>query len=208
MSTRFHLDLLHPGSAAQTWQEWFVGPRGVRRLALFSLGCAAVLVLVLAAVLPAYWRLSSDLSAVPRLTRDLAAQEADLSVLRSNVQSLAEEAQRQVRWADLLTAIGQQIPSMLKLQLVEAVRSVPPPAPGRAPGAGGRGEATLRIDAMTPLRPGSPTLLEVAQFMAGLMRDPVVNRRFQLKSWEMKPAGATDGVPLLSVSIVLAERTP
>ena len=208
MSTRFHVDLLHPGSAAQTWQEWFVGPRGARHLALFSLACAAALVLFLAAVLPPYWRLSADLVEVPKLRRDLAAQEADLGVLRSNVQSLAAEAQRQVRWAELLTAISHAIPSTLKLQLVEAVRSAPPPAAGQQAGAGARGEATLRIDAVTPLRPGSPTLLEVAQFMAGLMRDPAVSKRFQLKSWEMKPAAATDGVPILSVSIVLAERSP
>ena len=207
MSTRFQVDLLHPGSVPRSWQEWFVGPRGVRRLALSSLGGVAVLVLILAAVIvPTHWRLSSDLSAVPRLRRDLTAQETDLGVLRSNVQALVEEAQRQVRWADLLTALSQQIPSTLKLQLVQAVRATPPAAPGQQGGAVPRPESTLRIDAVTPLRPGSPTLLEVAQFMAGLMRDPAVNKRFQLKSWEIRPPAPAGEVQLLNISIVFAER--
>ena len=209
MRTRFHVDLLHPGSVAPSWQEWFVGPRGVRHLTLFGLGCVAVLVLVPAAViLPTYWRLSSDISEAPRLQRDLAVRDADLGVLRSNLQALAEEAQRQIRWAEVLTAISQQTPATLKVQLVEAVRSAPPTAQGQPAGGAVRPESMLRIDAVTPLRPGSPALVEVAQFMAGLMRDPAVNKRFQLKSWEIKPpAAGTAGVRLLGVSIVLAERT-
>ena len=62
--------------------------------------------------------------------------------------------------------------------------------------------------AVTPLRAGSQPLLDIAQFMAGLMKEPSVNRRFQLKSWEIKPAAsAAQGAPeLLDVNIVLAER--
>ena len=209
MSTRFHVDLLHPGWIAPSWQEWFVGPRGVRRLALVTLGgVAALLVILVTLILPTYWRLSSDLNAVPGLRRDLAARDSDLRVLRSNLQALAEEARRQVRWADLMTTLSQQAPPTLKLQLVEAVRVAPPVAPGQQPGTPARAENTLRIDAVTPLRPGSPALLEVAKFMAGLMRDPVVNKRFQLRSWEIKPgaAASASGAQLLNISIVLAER--
>ena len=51
-------------------------------------------------------------------------------------------------------------------------------------------------------RPGNPPLLDVARFMAGLMRDPAVNRRFQLKSWELKPGGAGEGgTPLLGICV-------
>jgi len=57
---------------------------------------------------------------------------------------------------------------------------------------------------------GSPPLLEVAQFMAALMRDPVVSKRFQLKSWDIKSPGnapATSGAQqVLNVGIVLADR--
>jgi hypothetical protein len=208
MTTRFRVDLLHPGWVAQTWQEWFIGPRGVRRLALFTLaGIAALLVVLVAVIMPAYWRMSSNLNALPGLRRDLAARDTDLALLRSNLQGLTEEARRQVRWAELLTTFSQQIPATLRLQLVEGMRAAPPGS-GQQAAASARAESTLRLDAITPLRPGSPPLLEVAQFMAGLMRDPAVNRRFQLKSWEIKPGTAPgpEGVQMLNIGIVLTER--
>ncbi len=211
MSTRFHVDLLHAGGATQSWQEWFVGPKGVRHLALVALGgVVALLIILVTAILPTYWRLSSDLNAVPGLRRDLAARDSDLGVLRSNVQALAEEARRQVRWAALMTAFSQQVPPTVKLQLVEVGRVAPPAGGGQPSGTPARAENTLRIDAVTPLRPGSPALLEVARFMAGLMRDPAVNKRFQLRSWEIKPGAAAfaGGAQLLNISIVLAERAP
>ncbi|MBI2529147.1 MAG: hypothetical protein HYV93_24565 [Candidatus Rokubacteria bacterium] len=208
MTGRFAVDLLHPGRVAVTWQEWFVGVQGRRRLGFFILGAAGVLLLVLVGgILPTYWRLSADLTAIPRLQKDLAAADADLGLLRTNLQALAAEARRQVRWAELMTAFSQQTPPTLKIQSLESARVAPPPAAGQ-PAQEVRSESLLRIEAITPLRPGSPPLLEVAQFMAGLMRDPVVSRRFQLRSWEIKPpgGGATDPLQFLSISIVLAER--
>ena len=208
MSGRFAVDLLHPGRVAVTWQEWFIGTQGRRRLAFFVLGGAGLLLLVLVGgILPTYWRLSADLDAIPRLQKDLGATEADLGLLRTNLQALATEARRQVRWADLMTAFSQQTPRALKVQVIQSTRTTPTPAAGQQPGDV-RPEATLRIEALTPLRPGSPPLLEVAQFMAGLMRDPAVNKRFQLKSWEIKPpaGGATDGLQLLNITVLLSER--
>ena len=214
MTPRFQIDLLHPGRVAQTWQEWFVGPQGRRRLALFSAVAAGVLLLVLiGGILPTYWRLSSDLRQLPRLQKDLAASEADLTLLRTNIQALTNEAKRQVRWAELLNTFSQQIPPTIKLQKLEAVRvsAAPtgPPRPAGQPAPTVATEELLRIDAVTPVRPGSPPLLEIAQFMAGLMRDPAVNRRFQLKSWEIKPpaASAPDGTQLLHIAITLQEKT-
>lgn len=208
MSGRFAVDLLHPGRVAVTWQEWFIGTQGRRRLAFFVLGGAGLLLLVLAGgILPTYWRLSADLDAIPRLQKDLGATEADLGLLRTNLQALATEARRQVRWADLMTAFSQQTPRALKVQAIQSTRTTPPPVPGQQQGDV-RPESTLRIEALTPLRPGSPPLLEVAQFMAGLMRDPAVNKRFQLKSWEIKPpaGGAADGLQFLNITVVLSER--
>ena len=210
MSSRFRMDLLHPGAdlrqmgwVAQSREEWFTGPDSPRRLALFSLACVAVLVIILVtAILPPYWRLSSDLSAVPGLRRDLAARQTDLDLLKSNLGALAEEARRQIRWGEVLTALGQQIPATLKVQTVEAARVALPAAQGQPAGAPARFENVLRIDAVTPVRPGSPPLLEMAQFMAGLMRDPAVNKRFQLKSWEIKPGSGEQ----LLIQISLAER--
>ncbi len=208
MSGRFAVDLLHPGRVAVTWQEWFIGTQGRRRLGFFILGSVGVLLLVLVGgILPTYWRLSADLNAIPRLRKDMAATEADLGLLKTNLQALAGEARRQVRWADLMNVFSQQTPPALKLQTVQASRVTPPLAPGQSP-QDVRAEGILRIEAVTPLRPGSPPLLEVAQFMAGIMRDPAVNKRFQLKSWEIKPpaGGAAEGLQFLNVTVVLSER--
>ena len=213
MNARFTIDLLRPGRVAQTWQEWFIGPSGRRRLVFFAVAGLGVLLLILiGGILPTYWRLSDDLNALPNLRRDLAATEGDLNVLRTNLQALTQEARRQVRWSELLNAFSQQTPATLKLVKLEAVRIVapspPPPQPGQPP-AEVRPDGTLRIDAITPLLPGSPPLLEIAQFMAGLMRDPSVNKRFTLKSWEIKPpaGGGPEGQQFLNVNIVLGERT-
>jgi hypothetical protein len=211
VSRRFSIDLIHPGQLSLTWQEWFVGNRGSRRLTAFILAGVFVLVLVMVAgILPTYWRLSSDLNAIPQLQKDLAASDGDLNVLRTNLQALTLEARRQVRWAELLGAFSHHIPTTMRLQSVEASRPTPAAAPGQpAPPPDAKAEGILRIESVTPVRSGSPPLLEVAQFMAGLMRDPAVNKRFQLKSWDIKPpsgASPEDEAQYLSITILLSER--
>ncbi len=209
MSARFRVDLLHPGEdlrqigwIAKNREEWFVGPDAGRHLGLIALGGFLVLLIFLVAgILPSYMRLSDSLSGMPALKRDLTAARANLDLLKSNLGALSQEARRQVRWADILVALGQEIPPTLKLQNVGSARVASPGTPSQRPGAPAVFETTLRIEAVTPMRPGSQPLIEVAQFMAGLMRDPAVSRRFQLKSWDIKPAG-----DVLNVSIVLAER--
>ena len=219
MSGRFSVDLLHPGHVADTWQDWFIGPQGRRRLIIAAGFSAVVLLLVvIALILPVRLRLSQDVGAIPKLRADLAARDGDLTVLRQDVQALSVEAKRQVRWAEVLNAFRQQIPPTLKLQKVEAGgAAAPPPAPGQ-PGqgppqgspAGVAGAGELRIEALTPLRPGPPPLLEIAQFMGGLLKDPSVSRRYQLKSWEIKqPGGGGAAVgegAQLQIVIVLAEK--
>jgi hypothetical protein len=175
-----------------------------------------LLLVVIALILPARLRLSQDLGAIPKLRADLATRDGDLTVLRQDLQALSVEAKRQVRWAEVLNAFRQQIPSTLKLQKVEAgvgaAAATGPPGqvqPQAGP-AGGVGAGELRIEALTPLRPGPPPLLEIAQFMGGLLKDPSVAKRYQLKSWEIKPPGgggaaAGDGAQL-QIVIVLAEK--
>jgi hypothetical protein len=206
MSARFTIDLLRPGRVAMTWQEFFVGPHGRQHFLIASGVGAVILVAGLAFILAAYWRVSADRDTIPRLQRDLAATEQDLGTLRTNLRALTNEARRQVRWAELLGTFSQQIPATLRLQVVEASRvQPPPPAPGQPPGPT---ESLLRVEALTPLRPGHPPLLEIAQFMAGIMRDPAVNKRFQLKSWEIRPptTGSQDGTQYLNILITFAER--
>lgn len=192
-----------------TWQEWFIGAPGQRHLALVAMvGASLLLLLLVGGILPVYWRLARDLQDIPRLQHDLAATEGDLSLLRTNLQALTVETRRQVRWAEVLAALSQHLPATMRLEAVEAVR--PTSAPGAPPPPpDAKGEGMLRIDAVTPVRAGSPPLLETAQFMAGLMRDPAVNKRFQLKSWEIKPpsgSGPATDEGLLSITIMLAER--
>ena len=208
-TTRFAVDLLHPGWVTESWQDWFLAPRGPRRLALVAVAGAGLLVLVLGAlVLPGQRRLAADRDALPALRQELATRNADFGLLRSNLDALAQEARRQVRWPDLLAALAREMPPSLRLQLVEIGRAQPAAAPGQS--APPRAEEMLRIEAQTPARAGSPALVDVAQFMGALMRDPAVSRRFVLKSWEIKPSALLTpaGEPLLTVSIVLTERTP
>jgi hypothetical protein len=218
MSGRFSVDLLHPGHVADTWQDWFIGPQGRRRLIVAAGVSAGVLLLVvLAFILPVRLRLSENVGAIPKLRADLATREGELNVLRQDIQALSVEAKRQVRWAEVLNAFRQQIPATLKLQKVESGGPAAAPA-GAAPGQtaqqqappGLTGAAELRIEALTPLRPGPPPLLEIAQFMGGLLKDPAVSARYQLKSWEIKQpggGGATAGEGAqLQIVIVLAEK--
>jgi len=214
MSGRFSVDLLHPGHVADTWQDWFIGPQGRRRLIIAAGFSAGVLLLVvIALILPTRLRLSQDVGAIPKLRADLATRDGDLTVLRQDLQALSVEAKRQVRWAEVLNAFRQQIPSTLKLQKVEAggpAAAAAPGPPGQAqPPGGGAGAGELRIEALTPLRPGPPPLLEIAQFMGGLLKDPSVAKRYQLKSWEIKQPGggaAAGESAQLQIVIVLAEK--
>jgi hypothetical protein len=207
VSGRFQLDLLRPGRVAYTWKDWFVGAEGPRRLVYAAITSAALLALVLVVgVLPASWRLSSDLGALPQLRRDIATSQNDLNLLRANLQALSLEARRHVRWGDVLTTFSNQTPPTLRIQKVEAVRPAAPGQPAGAPAPAG----SLRVEALTLLRPGSPPLLDAGQFMAGLMRDPAMNRRYELRSWEIRPAtppsGAPEGPQYLLISVTLAER--
>ena len=221
MSGRFSVDLLHPGHVADTWQDWFIGPQGRRRLIVAAgISAGVLLLVVLALILPVRLRLSENVGAIPKLRADLATREGDLTVLRQDIQALSVEAKRQIRWAEVLNAFRQQIPATLKLQKVESGGPGAAPAasgqpgqpqsqPQAQPGLAGAGE--LRIEALTPLRPGPPPLLEIAQFMGGLLKDPGVSGRYQLKSWEIKQAAAAGSQPAgereqLLVLIVLSEK--
>jgi hypothetical protein len=54
--------------------------------------------------------------------------------------------------------------------------------------------------------PASSRLVEIANFMAAFAQDPAVAPRFQLKTWEVRPARAQGGDGQLEISIALAEK--
>jgi hypothetical protein len=214
MSARFALDLLHPGQVAASWQDWFVGPQGARRLLVVGGTCAGVILLVvITLVLPPTFRLSRDQGAIPKLRADLATRDGNLSLLRQDLQALGVEAKRQVRWADVLNAFRRQTPPTIKLQKVEAGLPPAPPAPppGQAPApSAATGGGELKIESVTPLRAGPPPLLEIASFMGGLLKDPAIDRRYRLKSWELKQPGGGGSVAAegaqLQILITLSEK--
>jgi hypothetical protein len=212
VTARFTVDLLHPGALGRTWRERFLGPSGARRLGLVTMIAVGVLLLILVAgILPTHWRKSEDVSALPGLREDLRTREADLGALRANLRALGAEARQQVRWGEVLTALSREIPGTVRLTQVDAQRPAPPPAQAAAArGPAPRADRTIRVDAVTPLRAGGAPLLDVARFMAGLMRDPALARRFTLTSWEIKPPTAPrqalDETQFLLATIVFTER--
>ena len=215
MSARFAIDLLHPGHVADTWQDWFIGPQGGRRLVVAAGACAGlILIVVIVFVLPPTFRLSKDQGAIPALRADLAKRDGNLNLLRQDLQALGVEAKRQVRWAEVLNAFRQQTPPTLRLQRVE-VGGAPAPAPAQPGQVQPQGAVAslgeLKIEAVTPLRPGPPPLLEIASFMGGLLKDPAIARRYQLKSWEIKQPGGGGGSSTaegaqLQILITLSEK--
>jgi hypothetical protein len=198
MTPRFTIDLRQTGQGSARWQDWFLGPAAGRHLFLSMVTLTLVLLVgALALVLPTYWRLSDDLATLPALQKEVAAANADLAVLKSNLQALSTEARRQIRWSELLNTFSQQTPGDIKLQRLELIQQT----------GSGALEPTLTIDALTPLRTGGDSLVQIAQFMANITRDPVM-RRFQLRNWELRP-GVTptgDSSSLLAVRFTLTER--
>ena len=208
MTTLFAIDLLHPGAIARSPTDWFLSLQGPQRLKFFALGAVGALVVVLlGGVLPAHWRLSGDLQKTERLKKEGTTTARDLRVLKADLWALNAEARRQVPWSEFLTTLSKQLPPTLKLQRVELLKSSPARADQPPQGATQAAKGLFEIEAVTPIRPGGPPLLDIARFMAGLMRDPAVNRRFQLKSWEIKPSSdGAEGREFLQVTITLAER--
>jgi hypothetical protein len=206
--TRFTIDLLHPGRLSETWQDWFVGARSQQRL-VFLAG-SGLIVLVLGYAFGVYVpsrRLVRHQTAVAQLRQALDAKTEDLKVLKTDLDALSAEARRQVRWSELLTTLTDTLPAVLRLQKVAYARTT---SSSQTPGAAPKSEGVMQIEAQTPLRPGGPPLLETAKFMAGIMRDPAVNKRFHLRSWEVRPPPSieAEAAPMLHINVTLAERTP
>jgi hypothetical protein len=67
-------------------------------------------------------------------------------------------------------------------------------------------DLTLQIDVSTTMVPASSRLVEIANFMAAFAQDPAVAPRFQLKTWEVRPARDRGGDGQSAISIALGEK--
>jgi len=219
MSTMFTIDLLRPGRAQRSRRDWLLGVEGGRHLVMVAAASAVVIaVALLGGVAPAYVRYSSEVQSVARLRGDVAAADKELATLRASLRDLDAGALRQVRWAEVLPALSRWAPGPLRIDRVSletagrraAGKTTPLAAASAADAQKAAGssapELLLQIDASTTMVPGGARLIEIANFMAALAKDPAVNRRFQLKTWEVRRPREQGGNDQLQISIAFAEK--
>ncbi|PYN83527.1 MAG: hypothetical protein DMD96_01975 [Candidatus Rokuibacteriota bacterium] len=209
MTTQFTIDLTHPGRAQRSPWEWFLGPAGPRHLAIVATaGVALVALGALGGVLPRHLRYSSEIQSIAKLRREVTTADNELSTLRTNLRALGAEARRQARWSELLPALSKWLPGTLRIDRVSLGKATRQPQ-GRAQSPQASSESsdlTLQIEVSTTMVPASSRLVEIASFMTAFAQDPAVAPRFQLKTWEVRPARDQGGDGQLQISIALAEK--
>ena len=208
MTTPFTIDLTRPGWSQRSRWHWFLGPGGPRRLAMVAGGGAAIVVLVaLGGALPRYLRYSSEVQAIANLQREVTVAGDELSSLRTNLRDLGAEARRRVRWSEMLPALSDPLPGALRIDRVSLSKVARQPQQTETqPGDAKPFDLLLQLEATTTVVPGGSRLVEIANFMSALAQDPVLAPRFQLKTWDVRPAGAQGGEEQLHISIGLAEK--
>ena len=205
MTTQFAIDLTHPGRSQRSPWEWFLGPAGPRHLTIVATAGVAIVALVaLGGVLPRYLRHSSEIQSIAKLRREVTTADNELATLRTNLRALGAEARRQARWSELLPALSKWLPGTLRIDRVSLAKVPRQPQPTETqPGDPKPVDLVLQIEATTSVVPGGARLVEIANFMSALARDPVLAPRFQLKTWDVRPAQGADE---LHISIGLAEK--
>ena len=208
MTTQFTIDLTRPGWAQRSRWEWFLGPDGPRHLVRMAAGGVAIVGLVaLGGVLPRYLRYSSEVQAIANLQREVTVAGDELSSLRTNLRDLGAEARRRVRWSEMLPALSHPLPGALRIDRVSLSKVARQPQQTETqPGEPKPVDLLLQIEATTTVVPGGSRLVEIANFMTALAEGPVLAPRFQLKTWDVRPAGAQGGEEQLHISIGLAEK--
>ena len=206
MTTPFTIDLTRPGWSQRSRWHWFLGPGGPRHLAMVAGGGVAIVMLVaLGGALPRYLRYSAVIHAIANLEREVTVAGKELSSLRTNLRDLGAEARRQIRWSQTLLALSHPLPGTLRLDRVSLAKVPRQPQPTETqPGDPKPVDLVLSIEATTSVVPGGARLVEIANFMSALARDPVLAPRFQLKTWDVRPAQG--GADQLHISIGLAEK--
>jgi len=215
MSPRFTLDLARPGRAQRSRWEWFVGPDGVRHLSIIGIGGVLLVVLVgVGGVLPRYWRYASEMQSIARLRLDVASADKELSTLQASLREVEAGARRQVRWSQILPALSRALPGTLRIDRITLGKGARPLGGSAAAASkpvdkaadGKATELVLQIDASTHMVPGGARLVDIANFMAAVAKDPAVAPRFQLKTWEVQAPRDQNNAEQLRLSIAFAEK--
>lgn len=210
MNTRFAIDLANPGTLERSRWDWFLGAQGRRHLFIVAGAGAGLIALVaLAGILPRYLKYSNELASIAALKKNVTTTTTEAATLRASLRDLATEARRQVRWSELLPALSRRIPDALRIDKVSLAKTKPSGPSAAAAGATpAGGELALQIDASTTMAAGGARLEEIANFIGVLTTEPTIERRFQMKTWEVKSPRerAPDG--LLQISIGLTEKKP
>jgi hypothetical protein len=178
-------------------------------------GIVLVALIAVGGLLPRYWRYSSELQSIAKLRVDAAAAEKELSTLQASLRDLDAGVLRQVRWAEILPALSKSLPGTLRIDRITLSRGLRQGQSGTAPAAAKpdakpgdvkNADLVLQIDASTNIVPGGSRLVDIANFMAAVSTDPVVSRRFQLKTWDIQRPQQQTGEGELRISIALAEK--
>jgi hypothetical protein len=216
MSATFTIDLARPGRAQRPKWDWFLGPDGPRHLAMVVAGGVALVVLVGATgLLPRYLKYSSEVQSIAKLRADVAAADRELSTLQTSLRDVDAGTRRRVRWSEILPVLSRSLPTALRIDRITLTKGSPPPkgAPtGSAqptdskPGDAKANELVLQIDASTTVVPGGSRLVDIANFMSDVAKDPAVHRRFQLKTWEVQRPREQSGDNQLRINIVFGEK--
>jgi hypothetical protein len=212
MSPRFTVDLARPGRAQQSRWEWFLGPDGSRHLAMVGLGGFLLVTLIgVGGVLPRYWRYSTELQSIEKLRLDVAAADKEMSTLQVSLREVDAGARRQVRWSQILPALSRSLPGTLRIDRITLGKGLRPlagaaPAVASKPAEGKASDLLLQIDASTHMVSGGARLVDIANFMAAVAKDPAVAPRFQLKTWEVQAPREQSGEEQLRISIAFSEK--
>jgi hypothetical protein len=214
VSPRFTVDLARPGRAQRSRWDWFLGPDGLRNLSIVGVGGLLLVILIgVGGAVPRYWRYSSELQSIAKLRLEVAAADKELSTLQAGLRDVDAGARRQVRWSQILPALSRSLPGTLRIDRITLGKGSRPPGGASAPkpaeakpGDAKGSDLVLQIDASTPMVPGGSRLVDIANFMAAVAKDPAVAPRFQLKTWEVQRPRDQSGEEQLRISIAFSEK--
>ncbi len=185
--TTFHIDILHVGEFAKTWEDWFVGPQGLRRLVVSYIIAAIVVATMIVIAIPNKRSLYEEGRTIQELRQKIAKRQKDLKDQQTQFRGIVELGRYEVAWAGVLRALSESMPTDLWLQSIEFidVPSIPKPRAVAAKKPPAPVEQLFRIVLVAPLLPGSGNLIDVNKFLRDLGQDSSFKKRFRLKDWQV-----------------------